>query len=170
MAKGDSQSGFLARNRWLVWTLGIVAAVILLAAFMSMRSDVVPVRAATVERGTIRSVISTNGKIEPITNFEAHAPLGTTVKRVSVKEGDHVKKGQLLVQLDDSQARDQAARAQAQIQAAEADISAVQRGGTREELLTTDAQLSKARTNRDTAQRNVDALRRLEQQGAASPG
>src|SRR5574337_1184359 len=103
MAVESSQPGFLARNRWLIWTVGIVAAVILLAAFMSMRSDVVPVRAAEVARGEIRSVISTNGKVEPIDNFEAHAPVGTTVRRVLVKEGDHVKQGQLLVQLNDAE-------------------------------------------------------------------
>ena len=58
-------------------------------------------REAVVERGPIRSVVSTNGKIEPIQNFEAHAPISTTVKRLLVKEGDHVRKGQLLLQLDD---------------------------------------------------------------------
>lgn len=170
MALDQAQPGFLARNRWLIWTAGIVAAVILLAAFMSMRSDVVPVRAAQVERGDIRSVISTNGKVEPIDNFEAHAPIGTTVRRVLVREGDHVKKGQLLVQLNDAEALDQLARAQAQVRGAEADVSAVESGGTREEILNTEAQLATARTDRETAQRNLDAFRRLEQQGAASPG
>ena len=57
----------------------------------------VAVRTAVVEQGTIRSVVSTNGKIEPVNNFEAHAPVATSVQRVLVKEGDSVKKGQLLV-------------------------------------------------------------------------
>ena len=156
-------------RRWLLWTAGIVVAVVLLASFMS-RDDAAPIRAAKVERSDIRSVISTNGKVEPVQNFEAHAPIGTTVKKILVKEGDHVKKGQLLVQLNDAEARDQAAKAVSQIRAADADINAVQNGGTQEEVLTTDAELAKARANRDTAQHNLDALRRLLQQGAASPG
>ena len=127
-------------------------------------------RATTVQRGSIRSLISTNGKVEPIQNFEAHAPISTTVKRLLVKEGDHVRKGQLLVQLDDADVRSQAARAQAQLKAAQADVHAVEKGGTQEEVLTLDAQLVKARANQDTAQRNVDALRRLQQRGAASAG
>jgi len=45
------------------------------------------------------------------------------VKRLLVKEGDHVRKGQLLLQLDDSDLRSQAARAQAQMKAAQADQS-----------------------------------------------
>jgi HlyD family secretion protein len=168
MALTSNPTGFLARKRWLVWAAGIAAAVILLASFMS-RGDVVPVRAATVERSLIRSVISTNGKVEPLQSFEAHAPVGTTVKKLFVKEGDRVKKGQLLAQLDSAEASSQAARALSQVRAAQADISAQQNGGNREEVLTLEAQTVKARTERDNAQRNLQALQRLQQQGAASP-
>ncbi len=127
-------------------------------------------RTTTVERGPIRSLISTNGKVEPIQNFEAHSPVATTVKRLLVKEGDPVRKGQLLLQLDDADLRSQAARAQAHMKAAQSDQSDLSTGGTREEVLTLDAQLIKAHTARDDAQRNLDAFRRLQQQGAASAG
>jgi HlyD family secretion protein len=123
-----------------------------------------------VQRGPIRSLISTNGKVEPIRNFEAHSPVATTVKHLFVREGDHVRQGQLLLQLDDADLLSQAARAQALIKAAQADKADVDTGGTREELLTLDTQLIKARSARDAAQRNLDALRRLQQEGAASAG
>ena len=158
------------KNRWVVWTIGIAIAVVLLGAFASMRKDAVAVRVARVERGNIRSVISTNGKVEPLQSFEAHAPAGTTVRKLLVKEGDRVKKGQLLMQLDDADARAQAARALAQLRAAQSDVSAIERGGSQEEVLTRESQLVKARTERDTAQRNLDALRRLQEKGAASAG
>jgi HlyD family secretion protein len=128
------------------------------------------VRATTVQRGPIRSLVSTNGKIEPVQNFEAHAPIATTVKRLLVKEGDHVHKGQLLLQLDDADIRTQATRAQAQVRAAQADQSAIIKGGTQEEVLTLNSQLTKTRGARDLAQHNLEAMRRLEQDGAASPG
>ena len=159
----------MGRRPWLVWTVGILTAVLLLAAFMS-RGEVVPVQAATVRRNTIRSVISTNGKVEPWQNFQAHAPVGTTVKRLLVKEGDHVKKGQLLLQLDDAEALSQAARALSQIRSAQATTSAIQGGGNQEEVLTLRSQLAKVRTDRDAAQRSLEAMQRLQQQGAASPG
>ncbi len=169
MAIRQSNVGVLGRHQWLVWTLAIIAAVLLLAAFMS-RGKVVPVQAASVERATIRSVISTNGKVEPLHNFQAHAPIGTTVKRLLVTEGESVKKGQLLLQLDDAEAKSQAARALAQVRAADATISGIQTGGTHEEVLNVQAELAKARTDRDTAQRNLQALQDLQQQGAASAG
>jgi HlyD family secretion protein len=169
MARTSTNGGSFRRRRWILWSVGAVAAVILLASFMS-RDDTVPIMATRVSRSAIRSVISTNGKVEPVQNFEAHAPIGTTVKRVLVKEGDHVKKGQLLVELDAASARSQVAQALAQVRNSEADVTALERGGTQEEVLTLQAELVKARGNYESAQRNLDALKRLQQSGAASPG
>jgi len=169
MAQNGRNGNSLARRRWILWAVGSVLAVILLASFAS-RDDSVPVVSATVSRNTIRSVISTNGKVEPVQNFEAHAPVGTTVKSIRVKEGDHVKRGQLLVELNAASARSQAAQALAQVRASQANANALQHGGTQEEVLTLHAELVKARADRDTAQRNLDALTRLQQSGAASPG
>jgi len=147
--------------------LGALALALLYSWFHSSPLKVYAVR---VERGPIRSIVSTNGKIEAIQNFEAHAPIATTVKSVLVKEGDHVRKGQLLLQLDDADIRSQAAKALTQIKAAQSDQSELKTGGTQEEVLTLNAQLIKARSARDAAQRNLDALRHLQQEGAASPG
>ena len=157
-------------RRWWTTALVVLAGVVILAAFVSRRDDAVAVRTAEVKEGKIRSVISTNGKIEPVNNFEAHAPLSTSVQRVLVKEGGSVKQGQLLVVLDDADARTQAARAQTQLKAAQSDLAAIERGGSQEEVLNLDVQLVKARIERDSAQRNLEALKKLEQQGAASAG
>ncbi|HLV86161.1 MAG TPA: efflux RND transporter periplasmic adaptor subunit [Candidatus Sulfotelmatobacter sp.] len=166
MASGNNSNG-ASRRRW-IWLAVAAAAVLLLLSYT--RQTPLKVRAAVVERGPIRSLVSTNGKIEPVQNFEAHAPIATTVKRVLVKEGDHVRKGQMLLQLDDADIRSKAALAQAQIKAAQADLSGVEAGGTHEEVLTLGAELTKYRTARDEAQRSLDSLRRLQQQGAASTG
>lgn len=166
----DGMSSTRQPRRWWLGALAVLAAVGILAAFVSRRDDPVPVRTAVVEQTSIRSTVSTNGKIEPVNNFEAHAPGSTSVRRVLVKEGDAVKQGQLLVVLDDADARAQAARGQTQLKAAQSDLSAAERGGTQEEVLGLDAQLAKAVTDRDAAQRNSGALRKLEKQGAASAG
>jgi HlyD family secretion protein len=156
------------RRRAWVGVGVLVAALALIPIFI--HPGPLRVRTTTVQRGPIRSLISTNGKVEPIRNFEAHSPVATTVKHLFVREGDHVRQGQLLLQLDDADLLSQAARAQALIKAAQADKADVDTGGTREELLTLDTQLIKARSARDAAQRNLDALRRLQQEGAASAG
>lgn len=143
--------------------------VFVLAAFVSLRGAKVPVRAEKAVRETISNTISTNGKIEPLENFEAHAPVATTVRKLYVHEGDWVKKGQLLLRLEDADIRAQAARAVAQLRSAQADLTAVRTGGTHEEVLTNQAELVKARTERDAAQRNLAAMQNLQRRGAASP-
>lgn len=159
----------MKNHRLLVVLIALGAAVVVLAAFISLRRGEVQIRADRAVRGPISNTITTNGKIEPIDNFQAHAPAPTTVKRILVREGDHVKAGQLLLQLDDADARAQAAKALAQLKAAQADLQAVRAGGTHEEVLTNRSDLVKARAELDAAQRNLDAMTRLQQRGAASP-
>jgi HlyD family secretion protein len=56
------------------------------------------------------------------------------------------------------------------MKAAQSNQADLKNSGTQEEVLTLDSDLIKARNARDAAQRNLDALRRLQQQGAASAG
>lgn len=167
MVKG--KKSFIDRHH-IVLAVAIGIAALLILSGWVMRRGVVAVRAEKVSRQLISSAISTNGKVEPLQNFEAHASAPAMVKQVLVHEGDQVKAGQLLIQLDDADARAQAAKALAQLRAAEAALQNVQAGGTHEELLTTRSDLVKAQAERDAAQRNLEATQRLQQNGAASPG
>ncbi len=150
----------------------IIFVVVLIAviAAVSSRKSEIPVRAELSRRESILNTISTNGKIEPADNFEAHAGVAAAVRRVLVKEGDRVRAGQLLVELDDADARAQAAKAAAQVKSAEADVNAANKGGTHEEVLTTQADLAKARADLDSAQHNLVAVEKLQRSGAASAG
>src|SRR5271165_3304198 len=165
-----SENGHSAVNgkRTGIILIALIVAVVVLAAFVSLRRSQVPIRIGHAERDTIIASIATNGKIEALNNFEAHAPMATTVKKVYVQQGQWVKPGHLLLQLEDANARLQAARAEAQLKGAQADITAVEGGGTKEEVLTTRNALVKAQADRDAAQRNLEAMQRLLQTGAAA--
>lgn len=157
---------WLKHNKWVVIVFPIVVIVALSAALS--RRTVIPVRAETTTRETLTNTISTNGKAEPVDNFEAHAAAPGTVKKVHVKSGQTVKAGQLLLEMDSADARAQSARALAQLKAAQADLQAVRHGGTQEEVLTGAASLSKAKAEQASAQKNLEAVKRLEQNGSAS--
>jgi HlyD family secretion protein len=167
MARQGTNNG-RDRKSLLAVVVLVVIAVVLFTGLNRHRGST-PVRAEKVIRQEIASVISTNGKIEPVNSFEAHAPAPATVNKVLVAEGDRVKAGQLLVHLDDAEARAQAARAMAQLRSAEAALNAIKTGGTQEEVLTTRSDLTKAQAERGDAQRNLQAIQRLRQNGAASP-
>jgi HlyD family secretion protein len=64
----------------------------------------------------------------------------------------------------------QAAKSEAELKGAQANLSAVQGGGTQEELLNTRSALVKAQADRDVAQQNLKAMQKLLKTGAASQG
>jgi HlyD family secretion protein len=166
----QTQEAEAVNSKTRVWIpILIVLGIFAIIGAYSLRSRPLTIRYATVTRSTIASSISTNGKIETRNNFEAHAPAASSVRKVLVAEGDHVKAGQLLLQLDESAALSDAARAEAQVKAAQADLSAIRSGGTHEEVITNEAELNRANSELQGAQRNLDALKRLQQTGAASP-
>ena len=77
------------RKRLLAVVVLVVIAVVLFTGINRRRGST-PVRAEKVVRQEIASVISTNGKIEPVNSFEAHAPAPASVNKVLVAEGDRV--------------------------------------------------------------------------------
>src|SRR5260370_30780311 len=120
-------NGIAERSRLAGGIVLVIGALILFAGWMAGRGPI-NVRAERVTRQQIANIISTNGKIEPVSNFEAHAAASAVVKRVLVKEGDQVKPGQLLIQLDDAEARAQAAKARAELRVAEDELQTIQIG------------------------------------------
>lgn len=158
---------WLQRNRLLALLIAAVAIVLLFAAFRA-GGERVPVRTARAVREPLVNTISTNGTAKPVKDFVAHATIATTVKQVHVRAGDQVKQGQRLVTLDAGEARAAAATALARLRAAEADFAAVQRGGTREEVIGRQADRVRAHGEVQEAERRVESLRRLRQSGAAS--
>src|SRR5579864_1589058 len=97
------------RLAWLYILLALAAIVVLV--YLSGRKPVPQVTAHTVSRGNLSSVISTNGKVEPVAPNEMRALVQSHVISVHATEGQFVKKGQPLVDLDDVQLRADVSRA-----------------------------------------------------------
>jgi HlyD family secretion protein len=148
----------------------VILLVILLAAgaYVELRPHRIRVSVVKPVRQSISNSISTNGKVEPVHGFEAHAPLAGTIQKVLVKEGAQVKAGQLLLVLDDSHARVDLANAQTRLKGARERYANLLAGGTEQQLLSRRSDLQKATTERDSAERQLAALERLQQRGAAT--
>lgn len=154
-------------RRWL-W-LG--AGVILVVVFLSVRSltrERLQVRVVEAARQSLSSTISTNGRVEPITPYVIYSPLATTVKAVYVQTGDEVTAGKLLLTLDDIQARARVAAAESGLKMAQALLDAATHNGTLAERQASAADVTRLKIERDQAQRDLDALAKLNASGAAS--
>ena len=126
------------------------------------------VRVAPVGHDVLKNTTSTNGRVEPETNFQFYSPIATTVKAVYVQPGDKVKAGQLLMVLDDLDARAHEASAESGVKAAQASLYAVTHNGTQEQRQMSAGDIARAQLERDQAQHDLDALTKLNATGAAS--
>jgi HlyD family secretion protein len=159
---GKSQS-----RAWL-WTL-LAVFIVVVIFFWMRRTPEVQVRVARVSRQDLTSTISTNGKVEPIVDFQAHAPNPGVVTRIYVHLKEQVHKGQQLLRMDSSDAAYRVAGAQAGLEGAEAALQNMHHGGTQDERLTEQADLSAAQNQVRQAQSTLATDKKLLAQGAASP-
>lgn len=159
------------RHTARIWTLTIVALLLVFYVVRMATREKLPIRVATAKIGDLTKTSATNGKVEPEpqANFEAHAPFPGIVRAVYVHAGEKVPAGKLLLAMDDAQAKEQLANTLAALKGAQASYDAAIHGGTPSERITLAGNLQKATIERDQARHDLNALRKLEETGAASP-
>src|ERR1700720_808972 len=148
------------RNRILLYLLlGGALAYVLVG--LSGRKPVPKISAVTPMRENLVSSISSNGKVEPISPYVMRAQLDTFVQKIYVTEGQTVKKGQLLLELNVKEVAAQLADTRSKLLRAQDDLRAAKAGGKADEAAKVAGDLSKAEGERDRLQRNHDSLVRL---------
>ncbi len=155
------------RNRIVI--LLVLAGIVAYALVrLTGRQPVAKISAVTPVRENVVSSISSNGKVEPIAPFVMRAQLDTFVEKISAVEGQQVKKGRLLLELDVKDAAARLADARSKLLRAEDDLRVAKAGGRPDEAAKAEGALATAVALRDRLQRNHDALERLIAQQAAT--
>jgi len=96
------------------------------------------------------------------------AQLDTFVEKVRVAEGQTVKKGQVILELDVKDAAAKLSEAKGRLLRAQDDLRAAKGGGRADEAAKAAGDLAKMQAERDRLQKNHDVLQRLMAQQAAS--
>ncbi|MDP9055589.1 MAG: efflux RND transporter periplasmic adaptor subunit [Acidobacteriota bacterium] len=144
-----------------ILAVAALPAAALAAWFFLKRPDVPQVPFAKTARETISNVLSTNGKVEPAEYIDARVESAGLLSRLLVHAGDTVRKGQVLAELTEPGLRQELDAAVAHEAQARAELQTLQSGGRSSETSELDATVSRLRTDRDAAQRNLDSLERL---------
>lgn len=144
-----------------------VLILVLLGVRYATRSDI-EVRVSQAEYSDLLSSIATNGKVEPMQMFQAHASEPGTVKAVFVHDGEHVAAGTLLLQMDSAAATARVETARSAIAQAQAAQFDMRQGGSADERIGIAGDLNRARLQVDQSRRDVDTLKTLQARGAAS--
>lgn len=124
---------------------------------------------ARAQREAISSLVSTNGKVEPVESGQARAERSGAVKRILVRQGERVRAGQALVELDDTDVQAELKTAQARAAAAQAELQTLMQGGRAGDRANIDAALDKARVELKIAQDAYASKVRLRDKQAATP-
>jgi HlyD family secretion protein len=77
----------------------LLVIVILLAIFGGSKEEIISVQTEKVEKRTITQVVSATGTINPVYKVTISAEATGEIVSLPIKEGDYVKKGQLLVKI-----------------------------------------------------------------------
>ena len=151
---------------WLLAAAGVSAGVVWTVSSFKNRPPEVQFGRAT--RETIHNSVPTNGKVEPIDWGTARAERSGAVQKILIQRGQRVAKDTALVEIDSTDARADLAAAQARIAQIRADLDVIDRGGRATDLAEIASGLDRARLDLQTAQKEYDALRRLEAKQAAT--
>jgi HlyD family secretion protein len=105
---------------------GVVAVLAIIVGITVHQSgkNVATVQSGKVQRQDLAAVVSASGEIKPKTYVNIGANAYGKITHLYVKEGDHVKKGQLLAQLENVQSTADVSASQAAVQAVETDAIA----------------------------------------------
>jgi len=147
-------------KRWLWIGLGALLVILVIAVNLVRggKGKSTPVQFARVRLEDITSRVRAPGKIEPRTQVKISADIPGKVVRLLVKEGDQVRQGQLMLQLDDTQYRaawrqDQSAlaSARARVRDAEATLKTAESNYARQSALWQQKVLSQAEWDQATS-------------------
>lgn len=138
-------------SKRMKWGLGIVAvaAVVGVVAARARRGEkATEVRVETVQKRDLVASVTASGQVQPVTKVDVAADISGRIVRLAVKEGEIVKKGQFLLEIDPAQY-------QAAVQRSEAAVASAR------------ASVAQARANLQQAQRNYERSLEIRKTNAA---
>jgi len=157
-----------------------ILGVVLMGSIRSRDKNVAKVTTAKVDKVDLVAKVTANGKIQAQKKVDLSALVMGQVVNLAVKEGDQVKKGQLLLQIDKAQLAAGVAGAEASLAAMRNDLQGARANAAQAKSeyerakhnfnakILSEADLQKAKSMWDASEANVSALEdRLRSTGAS---
>jgi HlyD family secretion protein len=138
-----------------IGALIVVVSIVFLTIYFSGR-NVVTVQTGKAQREDLTSIVSASGEIKPKTYVNVGANAFGKIVRLYVREGDRVKKGQILAQLENVQSNADVAATRASLEAAQTDTAAAEAG-----YKTSQADLNRAKADAERTKLDWDRAEAL---------
>ena len=154
------------KTKWKV-VIGIVLAVVAVGGTVASvrwsQGAQVTVQSAIAARSDLTSLVTASGEIKPKTYTNLGANAQGRVMELMVKEGDHVRRGEVVARIESIQANADVTAQKATIASAEADSSASEAGLTVQDdtIKTQQATIERTKSDLDLAKINFDRYDKL---------
>lgn len=162
--------GSLAKKRkTLVIALGLLAAVlVILFLWNRSSSKSVTYLSENVTTGDVQNIIPASGTLDSENTVPLTFKNSAVIKAIYVKEGQKVKKGDLLAEQDDRDLLTQYEQQLASLKSAEAKLSLARAGARPEDLRQSEESVNIARITYDQSKTTYERYKSLFEQGAVS--
>lgn len=159
------------KKRW--WIIGSV--VVLLGAGIvgmnmmgSQQAMGMPVQVATPTKSALESKVLTSGIVIVEDKQKQYANVTGILREFAIKEGDKVKKGQVIAKIDTSDVDSKILDLEAQMELANANLAKAQAGNEPEELAQEQERVSQAQRDYDAAKKEYERMNQLFASGAST--
>ncbi len=156
------------KRKWKITifvTLLVVAGVSIFASVKYSQRGIVAVQTGRVTRLDLTSLVTASGEIKPrnYINIGSNAMSPARITDILVREGDRVKRGQLLARLESVQQEAEVAAQRAALSSAEAESSSAEAAlrAADENLRTGEASLDRAKAEQERARLNFQRAQKL---------
>src|SRR5512135_687816 len=100
----------------------VIIATILSVLIVACKGDTPSYRTEPVTRGEIQAAVTATGTVNAVTTVQVGTQVSGTIKTLYVDFNSHVKKGQIIAQIDPSTFESQVLQAQANLLMAQANL------------------------------------------------
>jgi HlyD family secretion protein len=154
------------KTKWKV-TIGVVAVLVVvglvIASVKYSQQGVVTVQTSKVTREDLTSIVTASGEVKPKNYVDIGAFAVGQLSAITVKEGDRVKKGQLLARIENTQPEADVNSQRAALSSAEADQAASEASykAAEDNVATMQAGVDRAKSDLDKAKMDNDRYQLL---------
>ncbi len=154
------------KKKYKIWLAALAILVLAVAVYVGIkksRADIVTVQTGRVVRQDVVSVVTASGEIKPRNYINIGANAMGRLTEILVKEGDPVRRGQLLAKLESIQAAADVQAQKAALSSAEAEAAASESSvrAADENIVTTRAAIDRATAELNRASMNFKRSEKL---------
>jgi len=127
----------MRKRSWILPIVALACVAVVVTGWVVRRDhdQPAPYRTASVDRGDIRVQVSATGTLAAVTTVQVGSQVSGSIAALSADYNDHVKKGQLLAQLDPTFLKAQVAQSAADLQKTQVHLTQAQRDYDRQKPL-----------------------------------